>query len=123
MMLRGMARTARYVRSWKTSADVQIRELTVERGSEAVPATLVLPTEAPEKLPGWIAIGGVSRRGRFHPQLARFADALASSGAAVLVPEIPEWRSPQVGPQPVHIKASAWLILQTDVAMQRKQVR
>lgn len=101
MMLRGMARTARYVRSWKATADVEIRQLTVERGNESVPATLVLPKEAPEKLPGWIAIGGVSRRGRFHPQLSRFAEALASSGAAVLVPEIPEWTRLNVSPRVV----------------------
>lgn len=30
--------------------------------------------------------------GRHHPQLVRFSRALASTGAAVLVPEIPEWR-------------------------------
>jgi pimeloyl-ACP methyl ester carboxylesterase len=36
--------------------------------------------------------------GRFHPQLVRFAHALASSGAAVLLPEIPEWRQLGVPP-------------------------
>jgi len=38
--------------------------------------------------------------GRRHPQLTRFAEALASSGAAVLVPEIPEWRQLKVSPRP-----------------------
>jgi pimeloyl-ACP methyl ester carboxylesterase len=37
--------------------------------------------------------------GRFHPQLVRFAHALASSGAAVLLPEIPEWRQLTVPPR------------------------
>ena len=43
-------------------------------------------------------MGGVSKMGRHHPQLVRFARALASSGAAVLVPEIPEWRQLSVVP-------------------------
>lgn len=36
--------------------------------------------------------------GRHHPQLVRFSRALASSGAAVVVPEIPEWRRLSVVP-------------------------
>lgn len=36
--------------------------------------------------------------GRFHPQLVRFAEALGASGAAVLVPEIPEWTDLHVSP-------------------------
>jgi pimeloyl-ACP methyl ester carboxylesterase len=36
--------------------------------------------------------------GRHHPQLVRFSRALAASGAAVLVPEIPEWRRLQMAP-------------------------
>ena len=36
--------------------------------------------------------------GRFHPQLARFAGALAASGTAVLVPEIPEWQDLRLVP-------------------------
>ena len=42
---------------------------------------------------------GISRMGRFHPQLVRFANALASSGAAVFLPEIPEWRCLNVAPR------------------------
>lgn len=62
-------------------------------------ATLVLPATGDGPFPPWIAIGGVSRMGRRHPQLVRFAEALASSGAAVLIPEIPEWRELQVTPR------------------------
>jgi pimeloyl-ACP methyl ester carboxylesterase len=36
--------------------------------------------------------------GRFHPQLVRFANALAASGAAVLIPEVPEWRDLRLAP-------------------------
>lgn len=37
--------------------------------------------------------------GRFHPQLVRFAQSLASTGAAVLVPEVPEWQRLEVSPR------------------------
>lgn len=37
--------------------------------------------------------------GRFHPQLVRFTEALASTGACVLVPEFPEWRRLSVNPR------------------------
>lgn len=97
-MLRGVLRTARYVRSWQWGADVVAHETEIDRDGRSIPATLVLPARSKGPLPGWIALGGVSRLGRFHPQLRRFADSLASSGAAVLVPEIPEWTSLQVPP-------------------------
>src|SRR5690606_13815038 len=70
------------------------------RGGVRIPATLILPTRRPGPLPAWIALGGISRMGRFHPQLMRFAEALASSGAAVVVPEIPEWRNLEVAAGP-----------------------
>lgn len=98
-MLRGVLRTVRYARSWKVGADVQVQETTIEIEGKPVPATLVLPARRRDPLPGWIAVGGVSRMGRFHPQLVRFASALASSGAAVLVPEIPDWRSLKLRPR------------------------
>jgi pimeloyl-ACP methyl ester carboxylesterase len=100
-MLRGMLRTARYARSWKTGADVLVDELAFERSGAVVPATLMRPALGGESLPGWIALGGISRMGRHHPQLVRFARSLASSGAAVLVPEVPEWRSLQLSPKVV----------------------
>ncbi len=98
-MLRGVLRTVRYARSWKAGADVEVQETEIERQGASVPATLVLPARRNGPLPGWIALGGVTRMGRFHPQLVRFANALASSGAAVLLPEIPEWRSLNVTPR------------------------
>lgn len=98
-MLRDVVRTCRYARSWKTSAEVSVRQIGIDRDGVSVPATLVVPAKARCRLPGWIAIGGVSRRGRFHPQLERFAEALSSTGAAVLVPEIPEWTRLDVSPR------------------------
>lgn len=91
-------RTVRYARSWSAGADVAIHETEIVRDGVPTEATLVLPAKHRGDLPGWIALGGVSRMGRFHPQLVRFAHALASSGAAVLLPEIPEWRRLTVPP-------------------------
>ncbi len=71
----------------------------MRRDGKPIAGTLVVPAGASERLPGWIAVGGVSRKGRFHPQLMRFVEALASSGAAVVVPEIPEWRRLRVSPR------------------------
>ncbi len=100
-MLRRLRRTARYARSWKSDADVSAVETEIDRDGAKIAATLVMPREPAAPLPAWIALGGVSCMGRHHPQLVRFAGALASSGAAVLVPEIPEWRRLELAPSAV----------------------
>jgi len=100
-MLRGVLRSARYARSWKNGANVTAIEVEIDRHGERVPATIMTPRGAHPGLPGWIALGGISCMGRHHPQLVRFARALASSGAAVLVPEIPEWRRLELAPAAV----------------------
>lgn len=41
---------------------------------------------------------GVTRPGRGHATLVRFARALASTGCAVAVPEVPEWRDLRLAP-------------------------
>jgi pimeloyl-ACP methyl ester carboxylesterase len=97
-MLRGMLRTMRYARGWAAGADVVVEETEIVRDGVSVPSTLVLPARRPRPLPGWIVLGGMSRSGRFHPQLVRFGNALAASGAAVLVPGIPEWRRLEMAP-------------------------
>jgi len=72
-----------------------------QRSGEALPATVVRPRTPRSPLDGWIALGGISRMGRQHPQLVRFSEALASSGAVVLVPEVPEWRRLEMSPRVV----------------------
>jgi pimeloyl-ACP methyl ester carboxylesterase len=99
-MIKGTIRALRYARSWKTGADIVTEETSFERDGVVVPATIFLPARHGGRLPAWIALGGISRMGRLHPQLVRFAGALASSGTAVLVPEIPEWRELRVSPEP-----------------------
>jgi pimeloyl-ACP methyl ester carboxylesterase len=97
-MLRGTLRTIRYIRSWKASADLSAQQVEIERQGIVVLATLLHPAGRAEALPPWVVLGGVTRMGRFHPQLMRFAGALASTGAVVLVPEIPEWQRLKVSP-------------------------
>jgi dienelactone hydrolase len=98
-MFRETARTLRYVRSWRGGGTVVEREVEILRDGSPVSATLFLPATPRHGLPGWIALGGVSRMGRFHPQLVRFARALAATGAGVLVPDVPEWRRLRVSPR------------------------
>ena len=100
-MLRGVLRTARYARSWKTGADVLAEDVRIERAGELVDATLLAPRKPGGSPSAWIALGGVSRMGRHHPQLVRFSRALASTGAVVVVPEVPEWRSLALSPRVV----------------------
>jgi pimeloyl-ACP methyl ester carboxylesterase len=100
-MLRGAWRTACYAKSWKAGADVDAREVEIDRAGDYVPATLFAPRNQVGPVPGWIALGGISCMGRQHPQLVRFARALSSSGAVVLVPDIPEWRRLELAPAAV----------------------
>jgi pimeloyl-ACP methyl ester carboxylesterase len=79
---------------------VTVEETTYPRDGGALPATLYRPAATRrEALPGWIALHGLTRTGREHPSLVRFARALASSGSVVLVPDMPEWRSLLVAPE------------------------
>ena len=99
--MRGALRTARYLRSWSGGADVVADQVEIDRGDANVPATLIRPRTVRGPLTGWIALGGISRMGRHHPQLSRFAQAMASSGAVVVVPEVPEWQRLEMAPRVV----------------------
>jgi pimeloyl-ACP methyl ester carboxylesterase len=99
--VRGALRTARYVRSWKSGGDVVSEEIEFARDGTSLPATIVKPRAPRSPLAGWIALGGISRMGRQHPQLVRFSGALAASGAVVIVPEVPEWRRLEMAPRVV----------------------
>lgn len=100
MKARRVMRTVRYSRGWKRgSTGIESCEVAIQRDGQRIPATFIRPTRTRGRLPCWIAIGGVSLKGRFHPQLVRFTEALASTGAGVLVPELPEWRRLSVCPR------------------------
>jgi dienelactone hydrolase len=79
-------------------AAVRPEETAFQRGETSLEATLYRPRGARRPLPGWVVLHGLTYLGRQHPSLVRFARAVAASGTAVLVPEIPEWRALRVAP-------------------------
>lgn len=98
-MLPGISRVARYALSWsRQQAPVSETEVEVPIGTGRIPGSFFLPKRQKSRLPGWVLLHGITRPGRKHPTLERFARALASTPAAVLVPEIPPWRELSLDP-------------------------
>src|SRR5690554_6285655 len=95
-----MMRSASFLREYLRPATgaLDIRDLSVRRAGEEHPATLYRPARARGPLPAWVVLHGLTYSGRTHPSLVRFARAVAASGATVLVPDVPEWRSLRVAP-------------------------
>ncbi len=100
-MTSGYGPAIRFARSFMTGwAPVVEREINIERGGRRLPASLFLPRAAVRRaraerrrpIPVWVILHGITRSGRDHPYLVRFARAVASAGQAAMVPEIPEWR-------------------------------
>lgn len=86
---------------------VVAEETTYRRADRELAASLYRPASRRGRtgagdgpgLPGWVALHGMTHHGRHHESLDGFARALAASGAAVLVPDIPEWRALRVAPR------------------------
>ena len=100
-MTSGYGPALRFSRSFMTGwAPVVEQEIHIERDGRRLPASLLLPRAAARRAhtgrrrptPVWVVLHGITRSGRDHPYLVRFARAVASTGQAALVPEIPEWR-------------------------------
>ena len=68
-------------------------------GDRVIPATYYLPRRRRGPLPVWVVLHGLTRPGRAHPSLVRFARSLASTPAAVVCPEIEEWRQLSLSPE------------------------
>lgn len=95
-------KTLRFARSWVAGGpSVDEREIMIDRGGEQVPAILFLPRSRAfeRRLPGWVVLHGITRPGRNHPSILRFSRSLASTGAAVLIPEVPEWTRLELAPE------------------------
>lgn len=97
-----MPSTLRFLRQFlrPDRGGVTEEETTYRRDGEVLEATLFRPSGEAGPLPGWVTLHGLTYYGRRHPSLERFARALAASGAAVLVPDLPEWRRLRVAPGP-----------------------
>ena len=80
------------------SGSVSYSETTYRRGAETLPARVYRPGHHKGPLPGWVVLHGLTRTGREHPGLHRFARSVAASGSLVLVPDIPEWRDLRIAP-------------------------
>lgn len=99
-----MPSTVRFLRQFlRPDPDAVVREeMTYRRGDRELPAAFYRPTGSrgrPSPLPTWVALHGLTHRGRDHESLVSLARALAASGAAVLIPDIPEWRGLHVAPE------------------------
>jgi len=94
-----MASTIRFLRQYlrPTASAVREEDVSLERGDRRLEATVYRPPGGPR--PGWVVLHGLTARGRDHPNLQRFARALAASGAVVFIPDIPEWRRLDVAPE------------------------
>jgi pimeloyl-ACP methyl ester carboxylesterase len=100
-----MSSTSGFIREYlrPRPGRVELRELTYRRGgvdggTEALPAHFYRLAGSERPRPAWVLLHGLTYYGRAHPSLDRFARALAASGAAVMVPEIPEWSALRVAP-------------------------
>ncbi len=99
-MLRGYLRSFRYSRAWARGGQaLEARELSLGNGANPVAATCYRPVHRPHRLPLWVVLHGVTRPGRAHPTLIRFARALASSPAVVVCPEVAQWRALSLAPE------------------------
>lgn len=95
-----MPSTIRFLRQYlrPTEGATESAETHYMRGDQALPATLYRPAGVTRPLPGWVVLHGLTRTGRAHPSLRKFASAVAAAGNVVLVPEIPEWCNLRVEP-------------------------
>jgi len=99
-MISAPVRTARFLVSWLTGrSPVTDREVECEDRGERFPATLYAPKRGGRRRPSWIVLHGITRPGRRHPALTRFARALASSGTLAVVPEIEAWTELRLAPE------------------------
>lgn len=95
-----MPSTARFFREYLRPAagSTLAEEVSYPRADEQVEATVYRPLRQHGTLPGWVVLHGLTRPGRRHPGLIRFARAVARARNVVMVPEIPEWRELRVAP-------------------------
>ncbi|HEX2188723.1 MAG TPA: hypothetical protein VHG51_07470 [Longimicrobiaceae bacterium] len=114
-----MIRAARFLGGYlRPDAPVREEEVRVPVPGGEVEGTFYLPPGR-RRAPGWIVLHGVTVPGRRHESLLRFARAMAASGAAVLVPDVPAWRALRVRSETARetmLAASAYLAERPEAA-------
>lgn len=94
----GLIRTLHFARAWTGDRiPVEAEEISLGTGDPAHHATRFRRADV-ESGPGWVLLHGMTRTGRNHLSLVRFARALAASGGTVLVPEVPDWVALRLAP-------------------------
>lgn len=88
-----LQRAIRFSRRWLSGAgDVTRSDQVLPSSDASFDAFVFRPRNAGDQpLPGWVLLHGITRPGRLHPMLVRYSEALAASGAVVVVPEVREW--------------------------------
>ncbi len=95
-----LRRTVGYARAWAgTPSTSNESEATFDRGDRRLPASVFSPPGDGPPRHAWVVLHGITRPGRAHPTLLRFARAVAASGAVVVVPEVPEWIELSLAPE------------------------
>ena len=122
-MLTGFRRTVRFAREWSRAAQVpgdpegisspgaaalEVRDMVLDLPEGGIEATVYRPAGSGVG-PGWILLHGMTRTGRRHRNLVRFARSLAATGATVVVPEIPEWVQLELAPGRTRVAIRAGL--------------
>lgn len=97
-MSSGLTRTLRFARAWGNGAPrLEVEEILLPGRDAPLHATRYRPAGI-RSGPGWILLHGMTRTGRRHVNLVRFARSIAGSGATVVVPEVPEWVDLRLAP-------------------------
>ena len=95
----GLRRALGFLNGWFRPSPA-ITLSVVERSLPGLPKPIRVLEAAPgaggdgahgRPLPGWVLLHGVTVLGLDHPSLLRFVQAMAASGARVMVPEITPW--------------------------------
>ncbi len=100
--MKGIVRVVRFGRSWgRKPCAVRRREVVVDGDRGPVACHLYLPPGALREGEGrgWVVLHGLTRPGPAHGSLVRFARSVAATGAAVAIPEIPDWRQLKLAPE------------------------
>jgi pimeloyl-ACP methyl ester carboxylesterase len=88
-----MLKVLRFLRAYSRfpSSGLIEEEVVVRHEGVELPATFLRPAGR-EPYPGWIVLHGITVPGRNHPLMRRFVNALAATGAAVVIPDVESWR-------------------------------